>query len=172
MTSNAFIGLGSNLGDRAGNLLLGIRGMLDAGLAVSRLSQIYETEPVETFPQPNFLNMVVELRAATLPPPQDATLPPPQEMMKRLLLVEQSLGRTRGLEKGPRSLDLDLLLFGRETCNTELLTLPHPRFHLRRFVLVPLVELGPDLVHPALNQTMTELLRSLDDDSEVKLWQP
>jgi 2-amino-4-hydroxy-6-hydroxymethyldihydropteridine diphosphokinase len=160
----AFIGLGSNLGDRAGNLLLGIRGMFDAGLAVSRLSQIYETEPVETFAQPNFLNMVAELRSAALPPPE--------EMMKCLLVVEQSLGRTRDVEKGPRSLDLDLLLYGNETRNTGLLTLPHPRFHLRRFALVPLVELAPDLVHPSLNQTMTELLRTLPDDSEVNLWQP
>jgi len=162
MISNAYIGLGSNLGDRAGNLLLGVRGMLNAGLAVSRLSQIYETEPVETFPQPKFLNMVAELHV-------NESLPP-AEVMERLLQVELSLGRTRDVNKGPRSIDLDLLLYGNETCDTELLTLPHPRLHLRRFVLVPLVELAPNLVHPKLQKTMAELLDALDDTSEVNVW--
>jgi len=162
--TTAYIGLGSNLGDRAGNLLMGIRGMLEAGLAVSRLSQIYETEPMETFPQPTFLNMVAELRA-------DA-LPPPEELMERLLRVEESLGRTRGLARGPRSIDLDLLLYGNETRDTQLLTLPHPRLHLRRFVLVPLTELAPQLVHPRLNKTITQLLEALEDDSDVKPWRP
>src|SRR2546425_3150664 len=103
MLSNAYIGLGSNLGDRAGNLLLGIRGMLDAGLEVIRLSQIYETEPVETFPQPAFLNMVAEVRGNTLPRAE--------EVMARLLRVEYSLGRTREVAMAPRSIDLDLLLY-------------------------------------------------------------
>jgi 2-amino-4-hydroxy-6-hydroxymethyldihydropteridine diphosphokinase len=162
--ANVYIGLGSNLGDRAGNLLMGIRGMLDSALDVSRLSQIYETEPVETFAQPAFLNMVAELRA-------DA-LPPPEEVMERLLRVEQSLGRTRDKAKGPRIIDLDLLLYGNETRDTESLTLPHPRLHHRRFVLVPLAELASQLVHPTLNQTMTQLLEALEDESEVKPWCP
>ena len=162
--TTAYIGLGSNLGDRAGNLLMGIRGMLEAGLAVSRLSQIYETEPAETFAQPTFLNMVAELRA-------DA-LPPPEELMERLLRVEESLGRTRGLARGPRSIDLDLLLYGNETRDTQLLTLPHPRLHHRRFVLLPLTELAPQLVHPRLNKTITQLLEALEDDSDVKPWRP
>lgn len=161
---NAYIGLGSNLGDRAGNLLLGIRGMLDAGLEVSRLSQIYETEPVETFAQPPFLNMVAEL--------EGTTLLRPEELMARLLQVELSRGRTRDLAKGPRTIDLDLLLYGNETCDTPLLTLPHPRLHYRRFVLVPLAELAPALVHPTLNKTISKLLETLDDNSEVKRWGP
>lgn len=159
---NAYIGLGSNLGDRAGNLLLGIRGMLDAGLAVSRLSQIYETEPVETFAQPAFLNMVAELRGDTMPPPE--------ELMERLLRVERSLGRTRDKVKGPRTIDLDLLLYGDEIRDSQLLTLPHPRLHHRRFVLEPLAELCPDLLHPVLNRSIIELLREKSDVSDVKLW--
>lgn len=162
--TNAYIGLGSNLGDRAGNLLRGIGGMLDAGLEVSRLSQIYETEPMETFPQPTFLNMVAELGGNALPRPE--------EVMARLLQVEQSLGRTRDLAKGPRTIDLDLLLYRDETRDTQLLTLPHPRFHRRRFVLVPLAELAPLLVHPTLNRTMSELLEEVDDVSEVRPWRP
>lgn len=162
--SSAYIGLGSNLGDRAGNLLLGIRRMLEAGLEVIRLSQIYETEPVETFAQPSFLNMVAELKGDTLPPPM--------ELMERLLQIELALGRTRDKAKGPRTIDLDLLLYREETCNTPLLTVPHPRLHQRRFVLVPLAEIAPWLIHPTLDNSMDELLDSLDDDSEVKLWQP
>jgi 2-amino-4-hydroxy-6-hydroxymethyldihydropteridine diphosphokinase len=165
LTSNtdiAFIGLGSNLSDRAGNLLLGVRGMLDAGLSVTRLSRIYETEPVETFAQPAFLNMVAQL--------QGNTLPTPEEVMARLLQVEHSLGRTRNPAKGPRIIDLDLLLYNDETRNSQFLTLPHPRLHHRRFVLEPLAELAAQMVHPVLNKTVTELLASLEDQSEVKPW--
>jgi 2-amino-4-hydroxy-6-hydroxymethyldihydropteridine diphosphokinase len=164
MLLNAYVGLGSNLGDRAGNLLLGIRGMLDAGLQVIRLSQIYETEPVETFPQPAFLNMVAELRGNTLPRAE--------EVMARLLRVEYSLGRTREVAMAPRSIDLDLLLYRNEMSDTQFLTLPHPRLHRRRFVLVPLAELAPRLVHPTLNKAMSELLQALDDDSKVRHWKP
>lgn len=158
----AYVGLGSNLGDRAGNLLLAIRGMIEARLELSRLSQIYETEPVETFAQPAFLNMVAELRGGL----------PPEEVMQRLLGVEQALGRTRDLAKGPRTIDLDLLLYGSERRETTLLTLPHPRLQARRFVLVPLTELAPQLVHPILREPIFALLATLVDDSEVKLWRP
>jgi len=161
---NAYISLGSNLGDRAGNLLLGVRGMLDANLEVIRLSQIYETEAVETFAQPAFLNMVAELRGNTLPRPE--------ELMARLLRIEYSLGRTRDADMAPRTIDLDLLFYANEVSDTQFLTLPHPRLHRRRFVLVPLNELAPTLVHPKLNKTVSELLEELGDDSDVKLWRP
>lgn len=160
----AYISLGSNLGDRAGKLLMGVRGMLNAGLGVTRLSQIYETEPVETFAQPLFLNMVAELSGNALPPPE--------ELLARVLQIEQSLGRIRDLAKGPRLIDLDLLLYGNETCDSQLLTLPHPRLQHRRFVLVPLAELAPAFVHPTLNKMISELLETLDDRSDVKPWHP
>ena len=160
--ANAYVSLGSNLADRAANLLQGIRGMLEAGLEVTRLSRIYETEPVETFPQPAFLNMAAELRVSLLASPEG--------VMGQLLQVEQSLGRTRDLTKGPRLIDLDLLLFGEEIWDTQQLTLPHPRLQHRRFVLVPLAELAPLLVHPTLNKTISELLEELEDESEVKRW--
>src|ERR1700682_3541244 len=140
---NAYIGLGSNPGDRAGTLLLGVRGMMDAGLEVIRLSRIYETEPVETYAQPAFLHMVGELRGNTLTRPG--------ERMARLLRIENLLGRTRELAMGPRTIDLDLLLYGDETSDTQFLTLPHARFHLRRFVLVPLADIAPQLIHPTLH---------------------
>ena len=136
--------------------------MLDAGLRITRLSQIYETEPVETFPQPAFLNMVAELNVDSLPPPV--------ELMSKLLEIERSLGRIRDTAKGPRTIDLDLLLYGEEMCDNDVLTLPHPRLHIRRFVLVPLAELSPNLKHPILQKTMHELLAETSDHAEVKVW--
>ena len=162
--TRVYVSLGSNLGNRAGNLLLGIRGMLDAGLEVRRVSNVYETEPVGTLPQPAFLNMVAEFRSNALPPPE--------QMMARLLRVEYALGRTRETAMAPRTIDLDLLLYKDDTRNTEFLTLPHPRFHLRKFVLTPLADLAPHLVHPTLNKTIRDLLEQVDDNSSVKLWRP
>ena len=160
----AYVSLGSNLGDRAGNLLLGIRGIIDAGHEVTRLSQIYETEPVETFAQPIFLNMVAELRV-------EAGLKP-EELLEQFLGVEQLLGRTRDSIKGPRTIDLDLLLYGEELVNNQRLTLPHPQLHRRRFVLVPLTELCPNLEHPVFHRTINEFLQTTTDRSEVKVWTP
>ena len=162
--ASAYISLGSNLGDRAANLLLGIRGIMEAGLPLKRLSHIYESEPVETFSQPYFLNMVAELGPENLPQPE--------QVMARLLRVEYALGRRREIAKGPRVIDLDLLLVGDQTNNTALLTLPHPRMHLRRFVLLPLVELAPNLVHPILSVTFESLLENLEDQSSVERWLP
>ncbi|HKZ81412.1 MAG TPA: 2-amino-4-hydroxy-6-hydroxymethyldihydropteridine diphosphokinase [Pyrinomonadaceae bacterium] len=161
-SSHAYVSLGSNLGDRAGNLLLAVRGILDSSLEITRLSAIYETEPVETAEQPLFLNMVAELRGSTLPAPE--------QVMARLLRVEYSLGRTREVPMGPRTIDLDLLLYPGQTRATEFLTVPHPRLHQRRFVLVPLAELAPGLVHPGLLRPISELLNEVADNSAVKRW--
>lgn len=162
MIQNAYVGLGSNLGNRAAYLLLAVRGMLDAGLDVIRLSYVYETEPVEIENQPLFLNMVAELRGSTLPSPE--------QVMARLLRIEYSLGRTRDVHMGPRTIDLDLLICKDERRETEFLTLPHPRLHTRRFVLVPLNELVPNLVHPVLGKPISELLANTSDQSSVTRW--
>ena len=164
MRQNAYISLGSNLGDRAGFLLLAVRGMLAAGLDVIRLSSIYETQPVEYTEQPVFLNLAAELRGSTLPTPE--------QTLARLLRIEFALGRTRDIRLGPRTIDLDLLMFKDEQRDTEFLTLPHPRLHLRRFVLVPLSELVPNLVHPVLQQSISDLLTNCEDKSMVKRWNP
>src|SRR6185503_14731985 len=162
MIQNAYVGLGSNLGDRAGYLLLGVCGMLDAGLDVIRLSNIYETEPVEYEEQPAFLNMVAELRGSTLPSPE--------QMLARLLRIEYALGRKRDIPMGPRTIDLDVLIFKDQQLETEFLTVPHPRLALRRFVLVPLNELVPGLVHPVLGKSIRELLAQTKDRSTVVRW--
>jgi 2-amino-4-hydroxy-6-hydroxymethyldihydropteridine diphosphokinase len=162
MIQNAYVGLGSNLGDRAGYLLLAVRGMLDAGLDVIRLSSIYETEPVEYENQPAFLNMVAELRSSTLPPPE--------QLLARLLRIEYGLGRTRDIHMGPRTIDLDLLIFKDQHIETQFLTVPHPRIALRRFVLVPLNELVPSLIHPVLGKSISDLLAQTKDRSTVTRW--
>ena len=127
--------------------------MFAAGLDVIRLSSIYETQPVEYTNQPTFLNMVAELRGTTLPPPE--------QMLARMLRIEFALGRIRDVHMGPRTIDLDLLIYRDERRDTEFLRLPHPRMHLRRFVLEPLNELVPTLEHPVLKQTHWRLTRKL-----------
>jgi len=138
--------------------------MMQAGLDIARLSSIYETEPVETFAQPAFLNMVAELRGDKLPSPD--------RLMETLLEIEERLGRTREVPLGPRNIDLDFLLYGDRLQSTPVLTLPHPRLHRRRFVLEPLAELCPQLVHPTLQRTIDQLLAATTDNSDVRLWRP
>lgn len=159
----AYISLGSNLGDRAGNLLMGIRGLVEASFLVTKLSAIYETEPVGIETSLNFLNMVAEIRSEAVTPSQ---------MMARLLRIEYLLGRTDKSLKKPRTLDLDLIFFGREVANTPFLTVPHPRMHLRNFVLVPLAEIAPSIVHPLLYKDARTLLSECSDTSAVKRWNP
>ncbi|MFT3745016.1 MAG: 2-amino-4-hydroxy-6-hydroxymethyldihydropteridine diphosphokinase [Pyrinomonadaceae bacterium] len=159
----AYIGLGSNLGDRAGNLLMAVRGLMEASFVVHKLSGIYETEPVGIDTDKKFLNMVAEIHVTNVTPSQ---------MMARLLRIEYLLGRTDKSLKKPRTIDLDILLFGNVIVNTEFLTLPHPRMHERRFVLKPLAKLAPNFVHPLLNQEIEDILQNLTDPSEVKRWQP
>lgn len=160
----AYVGMGSNLGDRAGNLLLALCGMTRAGLSVARLSSVYETEPAGVSEeQPAFLNMVAELVGR---------LPPPEELLRLLLDVELSLGRRRPRPLAPRTLDLDLLLYEGEVVETKALTLPHPRLHRRRFVLAPLAELISDAQHPTLGATFADLLAATPERPYVRRWRP
>jgi len=159
----AYIGLGSNLGDRAGNLLFAVRGLIEASFAVVKLSAVYETEPVEIETDLRFLNMVAEIKSEGVTPSQ---------MMARLLRIEYLLGRTDKSLKKPRTIDLDLLFFGRETTDSPFLTVPHPRAHLRNFVLVPMAEIAPNYVHPIIHKDMKSLLSETADRSSVVRWDP
>ena len=161
--TKAYVGMGSNVGDRAGNLLLALRGMMEASLVVTRVSSIYETEPISKIGQPPYLNMIVEV---------GNPLPPPEQVMARCLRIEYALGRTREVKNGPRTIDLDLLLYGEVESDTQFLRLPHPRMHERRFILTGLAEIAPYLLHPVLNRTTRDLLESLEDKSVVRTWTP
>ncbi|HQU82217.1 MAG TPA: 2-amino-4-hydroxy-6-hydroxymethyldihydropteridine diphosphokinase [Pyrinomonadaceae bacterium] len=159
----AYVGLGSNLGDRAGNLLLAVRGLMEASFVVHKLSGIYETEPVGVKGHGSFLNMAAEIHLSNITPSQ---------MMARMLRIEYLLGRKHKSLAKPRTVDLDLLLFGNYQCDTEFLTIPHPKLHLRRFVLTPMSEIAPHVVHPVLQKDMQELLKITDDNSNVHRWNP
>lgn len=159
----AYVGLGSNLGDRAGNLLMAVRGLMEASFFVNKLSGIYETEPVGIETDERFLNMVAEIHVKNVTPTQ---------MMARLLRIEYLLGRTDKALNKPRTADLDILFFGDTQMDSEFLTLPHPRLHLRRFVLKPLSKIAPNFVHPILQKEIADLLAECEDTSEVTRWNP
>lgn len=160
-TFHAYIGLGSNLGDRAGHLLLAMRELINTGLSISQLSSIYETEPEDVSAQPDFLNMVIEL---------SGSLPAPEGLLAICLEVENALGRERTILRGARTIDLDLLLYEDRIIKTEQLILPHPRLHRRRFVLAPLAEIAPSCIHPLFEVSISKLLKEIDSTARVRKW--
>lgn len=161
----AYLGLGSNLGDRAANLLRALKEIRDAGLNLAAISSIYETAPVDYLDQPDFLNMAVAI---------GAPLPEPFSLLSLCLDVEARLGRERLIPKGARTIDIDLLLFDgaviEDVRDGVALTLPHPRLHLRRFALAPMAEIAPELRHPVYGKTIRRLLDDLADSSPVSLY--
>lgn len=157
-----FIGFGSNLGDRLDycDRAVTLLSLLPAS-QVTAISSLYETEPVCDGRDPGsrwFLNGVVRLDTAL----------PPRRLLEMCREVEQALGRDRDQREGPRTLDLDLLFYGPQIIDEPGLTVPHPRLHLRRFVLAPMADIDPRWVHPRLMQTMQELLDHLPDPAQVR----
>jgi 2-amino-4-hydroxy-6-hydroxymethyldihydropteridine diphosphokinase len=155
MSSGIFLGLGSNIGDRAANLKDAIKLL---GLSIVSKSSIYETEPVDYLDQPWFLNQVLQCETSFHP----------LKLVVECQKVESELGRMREISKGPRTIDIDLLFYNDEILNTPQLIIPHPAIAQRRFVLVPMNEIARDFIHPKLNLTIHELLERCPDHSQVK----
>lgn len=154
-----FVGLGANLGDREQTIRTAIAQLERLpDTAVRRVSSLFDTDPVGPIEQPSFLNAVVELSSELSP----------RELLWHLLLIERRLGRVREGRWGPRVIDLDLLLYGAEVIDEDDLTVPHPELVGRAFVLVPLAELEPRLVHPVEARTIRELLHDLGDPDTVR----
>ncbi|MGE5054083.1 MAG: 2-amino-4-hydroxy-6-hydroxymethyldihydropteridine diphosphokinase [Acidobacteriota bacterium] len=161
MTDIAYLSLGSNLRNREQNLEEAIRRASALGRVVA-VSSRYETEPVEVTDQPWFLNCVFALE----------TTAEPAQLMRELLRIENQMGRQRLVKKGPRSIDIDILLFGNAVVNTPDLTIPHPEMTRRRFVLEPLAEIAPELLHPVTQKTVTLLLAELAPGQRVQKYEP
>ncbi len=158
----AYLGLGSNLGDRWKNLhdASELLDTLDDGVRVLRASNVYETEPWGLEDQPKFLNSVVEIAASV----------PPERLLALAKQVEQTLGREWSPRYGPRLIDVDVLLYGDAVVEQPDLQIPHPRMGLRAFVLAPLAELADGIVHPVLGVTIGQLAAEVDGKEGVTLW--
>ena len=150
MKKIVYLSLGSNVGDRQANLEQAIAQLANLGTVVRR-SSFYETEPMEVTDQPWFLNCAVELETELMP----------KQFIAAVLDVERSMGRKRTKKKGPRTIDIDVVLFGKSIVEMKGLTVPHPAMHLRRFVLEPIVEIAPEVRHPVFKRSMRELRDAL-----------
>jgi 2-amino-4-hydroxy-6-hydroxymethyldihydropteridine diphosphokinase len=153
-----YLALGSNIGDREQNLCEAIRLLGAANICVTKISSIYETEPVDYLDQPWFLNAVLAAQTEL----------PPAQLLGILRAIESQMGSKKAFAKGPRLIDLDILLYGNDTIDTPDLQVPHPRMLQRNFVLVPLAEIAPALRHPSWSAPVAELLSRSPDPGMVR----
>jgi 2-amino-4-hydroxy-6-hydroxymethyldihydropteridine diphosphokinase len=153
-----YIALGTNIGEREANVLQALRLLPESGVHIRRVSSIYETEPVDYLDQEWFLNAVLEAETEL-----DAL-----DLLSALRVIEARMGSKKAFAKGPRKIDLDILLYGNETIDTPELQVPHPRMLERKFVLIPLAEIAPNLRHPGWKSGVAHLLAASTDRSAVK----
>ncbi|MCS7023203.1 MAG: 2-amino-4-hydroxy-6-hydroxymethyldihydropteridine diphosphokinase [Bryobacteraceae bacterium] len=154
-----YLGLGSNLGEREANLQRAIDLLAVEGLLLRRVSSVYESDPLYVTNQPPFLNLVVEAETNGFP----------RMLLRRTQRLEREMGRVRTIEKGPRLIDIDILLFGNFVVHAPELVIPHPRMHERRFVLEPLCEIAPELRHPITKQKFKDMFQLVRGQSCRKL---
>jgi 2-amino-4-hydroxy-6-hydroxymethyldihydropteridine diphosphokinase len=155
------LSFGSNLGDGAAQLRRTLAMLPGAGVQLARVSSLYKTQPVDFSPQPWFVNCVAAADTDLLP----------LGLLRRLKGIERALGRRPGgVAKGPRAIDIDILLYGDAAVRSAELTIPHPRMEQRRFVLVPLSEIAPEVRHPLTQLTVREMLAQTSDHHQVLLW--
>lgn len=156
--NKAFLLTGGNMGEREQNLLAAIEHINQHCGLITNSSSLYETAAWGNTEQPAFLNQALELQTELTA----------RQLMRRILKVEKLMGRVRKEKYGPRLIDIDILLYADEIHNYKLLKLPHPEMQNRRFALLPLAEIAPDIIHPVLQKTITELLAVCKDELEVK----
>ncbi len=158
MKHNVYLSLGSNLGDRVKNLRDAVAALCKVGIHVTRISSMYETEPVDYLDQPWFVNIAVEAETELAP----------AAVLQTLRAIETQMGSKKLVAKGPRLIDMDILLYGNEVIDTPELQVPHPRMHLRRFVLEPLSEIAPTARHPISGLSVSQVLAQANDKSTVR----
>lgn len=161
MAKLAYLSLGSNVGDREAQLQDARARLATVGRVVAE-SSLYETEPVEFTQQPWFLNYALALETSKTP----------QQVMAAILGIEEEMGRRRMQKKGPRAIDIDILLFDDTVTDSAELTIPHPAMQQRRFVLEPLAEIAPEVLHPVLKKTIRELRDALSPGQVVRKLEP
>jgi 2-amino-4-hydroxy-6-hydroxymethyldihydropteridine diphosphokinase len=162
MKKTIYLGLGSNLGDRPVHIEEALAALSAQNIEIVCRSSLYATEPVGFAPQHWFLNCVVEATTELMP----------RQLLRATQQVERDMGRRRNVRNGPRTVDIDILLYGTNSVSMPDLEIPHPRMAGRRFVLVPLREIAPGLRHPGLRRSIVELLAATEDRSEVRPWHP